>query len=485
MDLLLEVQHQLNNSSQWHFAKRIVLAISGGVDSMVLLYLMTEVNQRLPEDQRKEFFIAHFDHHLREDSDLDADLIRKVAKEYNLPYFFGEWSQPAERDVESQARNARYAFLGDVVKMTDSDTVMTGHHSNDLAETMIMRLIRGTSLRGLGGIRSEYHRVLNDNFEGGVRVQLVRPLIFWPKDTLYQYAHQHQIPYREDYTNLDDHFVRNRIRQRIVPEMLEINPKFLDNMSTLSDQLYTSYRVHLENYLKIEPELLQVSPQGYFILNVPRWQALSQAELHVYLGILFDERLRAVVEKYSKSLIEQMIDLLMRQQDANIQVDIASGWVAQRSYQEVYIYQLQMRTSLNEMNEIKRVPINEWVRLYNDDFVGVFEIAQLNKLLEDDRIQYYYEMTYQQYHQLKIRHRHPGDRLKVASKQGKYFHKKIARLMIDRKVPRNERELYWMFLDDADQIIATVPPLSHPIKLDTLKPETELVLAYKKKYRTL
>lgn len=94
-------------------------------------------------------------------------------------------------------------------------------------------------------------------------------------------------------------------------------------------------------------------------------------------------------------------------------------------------------------------------------------------------------MTYQQYHQLKIRHRHPGDRLKVASKQGKYFHKKIARLMIDRKVPRNERELYWMFLDDADQIIATVPPLSHPIKLDTLKPETELVLAYKKKYRTL
>ena len=140
MDLLLEVQNQLKNSSQWHFAKRIVLAISGGVDSMVLLYLMIELNQRLPEEQRKEFFIAHFNHHLREDSDLDADLIRKVTKEYNLPYFFGEWSQPAERDVESQARNARYAFLGDVVKMTDSDTVMTGHHSNDLAETMIMRL---------------------------------------------------------------------------------------------------------------------------------------------------------------------------------------------------------------------------------------------------------------------------------------------------------------------------------------------------------
>ena len=140
-DLLYNVKQLLNEWPEWFKSKRILLAVSGGIDSMVLLTIMLQINEQLPKEERKELIVAHFNHRLREDSDQDAQLVKEYSQKYKLTYFISHWDKPASVNVEASARDARYQFFGDVMVKTNSDTLMTAHHLNDLGETVLMRLV--------------------------------------------------------------------------------------------------------------------------------------------------------------------------------------------------------------------------------------------------------------------------------------------------------------------------------------------------------
>lgn len=174
---------------------RYVIAVSGGVDSVVLLDLITEQNKHLVDVGN--LMVAHFDHGIREDSEEDAKLVESLAKKYGLPFVLGR-AKLGHSASEAMARQARYNFLFKTLQDFNANAIITAHHKDDLLETAIINLTRGTGRHGLSAL---------DN-----RPQLLRPLLEYKKSEILKYAEQKQLSWREDSTNLDTKYLRNKIR---------------------------------------------------------------------------------------------------------------------------------------------------------------------------------------------------------------------------------------------------------------------------------
>jgi tRNA(Ile)-lysidine synthase len=174
-----------------------VVAVSGGVDSGVLLdMLASQPGLRL--------IVAHYDHGIREDSAEDREHVEALARNYKLPFIYEE-GKLGKGASEDAARQARYEFLRRVKKEQGADKIVTAHHQDDLLETVIHNLTRGTGRLGLAPMRSS--------------PDIVRPLIDTPKSELLAYAKEHKLKWREDSTNSDETYKRNYIRHKIVPRL--------------------------------------------------------------------------------------------------------------------------------------------------------------------------------------------------------------------------------------------------------------------------
>ncbi len=172
-----------------------VLAISGGVDSMVLLDIFNY-------SHRGEFVVAHFDHGMRPSSKTDAEFVRKKAKEYGAKFYLGEGHLSASVS-EAEARAARYNFLHEVAKK-EGGVIVTAHHLNDLVETVAINILRGTGWRGLAPFSDQ--KVIRPFIHGG------QPMA---KYDIYMAAFLANLTYRQDPTNCEDKYLRNRLRRPI------------------------------------------------------------------------------------------------------------------------------------------------------------------------------------------------------------------------------------------------------------------------------
>lgn len=180
---------------------KYVVAVSGGVDSMVLLDLL----RRKPG---VELVVAHFDHGIRgaAESATDRRFVQEAAASYGLPFEYEEGELGAEAS-EAQARTARYVFLRRVQKQHQADAIITAHHQDDLLETAIINMLRGTGRKGLSAL---------DSGEG-----IIRPLLLVPKKHILEYAQKNAIQWREDSTNASDQYLRNYIRLHIMSRLDE------------------------------------------------------------------------------------------------------------------------------------------------------------------------------------------------------------------------------------------------------------------------
>lgn len=176
---------------------KYVVAVSGGVDSMVLLDL-------LHQKPGVELVVAHFDHGIRLDSTEDATLVKQTAKSYGLPYDSSEGKLGAGAS-EAAAREARYAFLRRILKDHNAQAIITAHHQDDVLETAIINLLRGTNRKGLGSLRSTD--------------EIIRPLLSFSKAEIKAYAKTHSIQWREDSTNEDESYLRNYVRRQLIPRL--------------------------------------------------------------------------------------------------------------------------------------------------------------------------------------------------------------------------------------------------------------------------
>ena len=185
-----------------------IVAVSGGVDSVVLLHNL----QQIPG---LRLIVAHFDHGIRAESDTDQLFVRDLAKLYKLPYVFKRAELGAGAS-EATARAARYGFLRQAQQAAGFDAIITAHHKDDVLETAIINIIRGSGRRGLSSLQST--------------AATRRPLLGESKATITAYAVFHNLQWKEDSTNADDKYLRNYIRHYVLPKFTESDQKSLYNI---------------------------------------------------------------------------------------------------------------------------------------------------------------------------------------------------------------------------------------------------------------
>lgn len=192
-------------------ADRVLLAVSGGLDSVVMAELFHQVNQ--------PFAIAHVNFGLRgAESDADALFVQNKAEQYGVPFHLTGFKTTAIADergisIQMAARELRYAWFAQLLQEHQYVCVATAHHQNDVLETVLLNLTRGTGIAGLHGIPARQN-------------QVVRPLLFATRDQVAAYAEAQKLTYREDSSNADDKYARNRIRHHVVPVLTDLNPGF-------------------------------------------------------------------------------------------------------------------------------------------------------------------------------------------------------------------------------------------------------------------
>lgn len=211
------------------FPVRVVVAVSGGADSIALLDLLARHADRL------SLIVAHFNHQLRAgDSDQDAAFVEASARALGLPFRLGGLdvaaaATHARQSVEVAAREARYAFLARTAAAESASWIATAHHADDQAETVLLRLLRGTGTTGLRGV------ALLSPMPGHPGLRLWRPLLRAPRAEIAAYCEERALPYREDSSNDDTRVLRNRVRHELIPYLETYNPGIRKVLARLAD----------------------------------------------------------------------------------------------------------------------------------------------------------------------------------------------------------------------------------------------------------
>ncbi len=206
------------NDISLSFETAIIVAVSGGADSLCLLGTLHE--------QGYPLIVAHFDHQLRPDSADDAKFVEEIAAQYELTFIFGSgdvetYAKEHKQTIEEAARNSRYHFFFMQARQHKAQAVAVGHTADDQVETILMHFLRGAGLSGLKGIQPQ---IILPAFD--TEIPLVRPILhLWRSDTEAWCAAQNLTP-REDPTNASQIYFRNRLRHTLIPELERYNPRF-------------------------------------------------------------------------------------------------------------------------------------------------------------------------------------------------------------------------------------------------------------------
>ena len=233
MNLIETFQRYIEENSLATHDDRILLTVSGGVDSMVMHSLFTRCGYRVG--------VAHCNFQLRgTESDEDEVLVEEEAKKYGVEFYNKRFETKAEMErtgesMEMAARRLRYAWFDALSHERGYTAVAIAHHADDSIETFFINLLRGTGLRGLTGISTQVGKI-------------IRPLLFASRREILEYAVQNRIPFREDSSNRSTKYLRNKIRLGLIPRIREINPKFTSlmsrNLARLTDaQLFINHGI--------------------------------------------------------------------------------------------------------------------------------------------------------------------------------------------------------------------------------------------------
>lgn len=221
--------------------QRILIAVSGGIDSVVLA--------RLFELSRYKFGIAHCNFHLRgNDSDQDAIFVSQLAERLNVPFFMADFdtvnfAEKKKISLQQAARELRYNWFENLIAVEGYASYATAHHFDDQIETFIINLFRGTGVSGLRGILPKSRNC-------------IRPLLFATRNEIASFASEHQLTFREDSSNLKDDYLRNSIRHHILPAMVQTRPDFRSGFRrTFNNLALTELFLH-HNINRLARELL-------------------------------------------------------------------------------------------------------------------------------------------------------------------------------------------------------------------------------------
>ncbi|REH46343.1 tRNA(Ile)-lysidine synthase [Tenacibaculum gallaicum] len=264
--MLQELATHINEQFPFLKEKKLLIAISGGVDSVVLTHLLHKLQFNIS--------LAHCNFQLRrEESDLDEVFVKRLGKNLNIQTFTtnfntNEYATKNKLSTQLAARELRYDWFDKLNQKNTFDYTLTAHHADDNLETFIINLSRGTGLEGLTGIPS-------------VNKNVVRPLLIFSREEILNFAKQNNIEWREDKSNAETKYVRNKIRHQITPALKELNPSFLDNFNKTIGYLKESQQIVIDKIEEITNEI--VSKEGDLLkINIEKLLKLSNPKAYLY-----------------------------------------------------------------------------------------------------------------------------------------------------------------------------------------------------------
>ncbi len=263
--LLMKVRRTILRYRMLEGDERVVVAVSGGPDSVALLYLLQELRERFFPDLK--LHVAHLNHQLRgEESDQDEDFVRQLAERLGWPFTSERQNvralaQQERRNVEEVAREVRYGFLRRVAARVGARRIATGHTLTDQAETFLMRLLRGAGGEGLSSI----HPVVDD--------LIIRPLLAVRREETQAYCQALGIAYRVDRSNLEWDLWRTRVRREILPRLSALNPQALEAIGRAAERLRVDEAYFDEVLYNLFPELVISERDGVMRLSVEKIRA--------------------------------------------------------------------------------------------------------------------------------------------------------------------------------------------------------------------
>ena len=391
---------------------RVLLAVSGGIDSMVMAWLFSNAGQ--------EHAIAHCNFSLRgEESDGDEEFVAAYAGEHNIPFFtkrFDTLAHAARKKISVQmaARELRYTWFSSLASREGFDTVAVAHNLNDNVETFLINLLRGTGLTGLTG--------MNQHRNG-----IIRPLLFATRDEITAFASEKKIIFREDSSNAQIKYTRNRIRHMILPEMEKVNPGVLnaitDTMSHLASssaivEIYTAhlretlFRSHSGNTSEADiAGLMSLKPLGPHIYELFRDFGISPRQTEEVISLLGSQTGKSLYTSTHRLLCDRGRIIITRR-DAGEPVDC----------------------SFSSIDEMRMSGL--FAELHIKDPSGdPLPVSPLTACLDLDRVSF----------PVRVRHWEPGDRfIPLGMKQKK----KISDFLTDMKIPVTEKERVLLLLSD-------------------------------------
>jgi len=265
--MLKAFQHLLQN--QFSFLKEtpLLLAVSGGLDSMVLTDLCKKSDLNIS--------LAHCNFKLRsEESDGDEQFIKDFAKAHDLEVFTTHFetetfAQSTKQSIQMAARQLRYEWFESLQKEQGFESILTAHHADDNLETVLINLSRGTGLEGLIGIPE-------------MNGSIVRPLLEFSRDQIHDFATQEKISWREDSSNKSTKYLRNNLRHTIIPLLKELNPSFIESFQTTQNHLKDTQSI-LEDYmLEVEDKVIESIDENQIVYNIQQLQSLNNPKAYLY-----------------------------------------------------------------------------------------------------------------------------------------------------------------------------------------------------------
>lgn len=391
-----------------------LLAVSGGADSMVLAYLFNELR-----DSGYEFQVAHINYKLRgEDSDSDQKVVEDFCKNSNIKFHLYEVSEidnKPENSIQLWAREIRYQFFRKIQERENLDFLVTAHHLNDQLETFIINLSKASGINGLSGIPSNENNIL-------------RPLLQVSKEEIYKFAKKNKIEFREDLSNKKSDYLRNKIRNEIVPKLYETNENFLENFRKSIFYLNQAKDFVQKQIQEIESQLL-ISDREYKILSKEKLALESDFVkfeiLKKYGFTQSEENQKIFLAETGSSFHSKEFKLSINRNEL-----IFSNLNSESKKTEEIILTNGLVLNQNSLN----IDIFEHINT-SKDFIWQFDAEKL-------------------IFPLKLRTKKEGDIFYPVKFTGK---KKVSKFFKDEKISVLEKEKIWILCDGEDQVLGIIP----------------------------
>ncbi len=387
--------------------KPIIVAVSGGADSVSLLYVLKNLGYNL--------VLAHVNHNKREASKIEEKAMIDLANKLSIPFELLDYHYSNQDNFQAEAHHARYDFFKSLCKKYHTNIIATAHHKDDQIETVLMKLMEGSNLYGYGGISIKNER---DGY------LFIRPLLCVTKNEIYDYCNQNNLVYFEDSSNQEDDYLRNRLRHNVIPILKEECPSLSDKIMEYSIQLHEAFdyiREQSISYLKVNNNKIKLDS----------FNELNIAVKKDILSLLLENH---SIRK-NNDIIDNMLRIL-KNSDGNKEIYLENNYRFIKSYDKAYITKNSTKnTNCYQLDLGDEIIMGDYklylTKSHNNPCANYINIC-------------YNDLVFP----LSVRYRLDGDMMNIG-----IGNKRVSRILIDKKVPKEKRDQIPLVLDKEGNIL--------------------------------